>query len=404
MAELNQRLPQEPNWKEQLKREIMEDVKMQIKGITQEIVAELKPLLQTASPQPSPPNPTRTRQSTPSDISVQRPRCTRLRAANGLEIPYTGYAVLDLEVEGVKVPERGVVIVEDVKCTHPFIVGMNVIMACWDTLFKCPATSSRLPQFKTQKVWRDAFATCRHIEVSPAEDGLVGFVRLAAKGKVVVPPESEMVVWGRTKRNPVGIGHCALVEPLLDVGASDVGVARALVEVKQGRVPVRVCNPHPYNITLGRFSKLGRLYHIEEADVQGPHSLSLSLEDDGVVVVTRVEVGAASPSRPGQSEGTSMLRNRPDLSDQQQRELKALLQKWEQVISQHEEDFGRTNLVQHQILTGDAAPIRERYRPIPPMLYKEVKTLLSGAELDRKQETVPDSRGTQRQGGSLPCV
>ncbi|CAL9708532.1 unnamed protein product [Knipowitschia caucasica] len=47
------RLPQEPNWKEQLKREIMEDVKMQMKGITQEIVAELKPLLQTASPQPS---------------------------------------------------------------------------------------------------------------------------------------------------------------------------------------------------------------------------------------------------------------------------------------------------------------------------------------------------------------
>uniref|UniRef100_A0AAV2MSB4 Uncharacterized protein n=1 Tax=Knipowitschia caucasica TaxID=637954 RepID=A0AAV2MSB4_KNICA len=323
------------------------------------------------------------------------PTLFRLRAANGLEIPYTGYAVLDLEVEGVKVPERGVVIVEDVKCTHPFILGMNVIMACWDTLFKCPATSSRLPQFKTQKVWRDAFATCRHIEVSPAEDGLVGFVRLAAKGKVVVPPESEMVVWGRTKRNPVGIGHCALVEPLLDVGASDVGVARALVEVKQGRVPVRVCNPHPYNITLGRFSKLGRLYHIEEADVQGPHSLSLSLEDDGVVVVTRVEVGAASPSRPGQSEGTSMLRNRPDLSDQQQRELKALLQKWEQVFSQHEEDFGRTNLVQHQILTGDAAPIRERYRPIPPMLYKEVKTLLSvdvvGRLLTRVGASVIDS-------------
>uniref|UniRef100_A0AAV2JLM6 Reverse transcriptase domain-containing protein n=1 Tax=Knipowitschia caucasica TaxID=637954 RepID=A0AAV2JLM6_KNICA len=192
--------PEEPNWKEQLKREIMEDVKMQMKGITQEIVAELKPLLQTASPQPSPPNPTRTRQSTPR--------------------PYND---------------------------------------------------------------RDA---------------------------------------------------------------------------------------------QGRFSKLGRLYHIEEADVQGPHSLSLSLEDDGVVVVTRVE----------------------------QRELKALLQKWEQVFSQHEEDFGRTNIVQHQILTGDAAPIRQRYRPIPPMLYKEVKTLLSGAELDRKQETVPDSRGTQRQGGSLPCV
>lgn len=29
----------------------------------------------------------------------------RLRAANGLEIPYTSYAVLDLEVEGIRYPD-----------------------------------------------------------------------------------------------------------------------------------------------------------------------------------------------------------------------------------------------------------------------------------------------------------
>lgn len=35
------------------------------------------------------------------------PTWFRLKAANGLEIPYIGYAVLDLEVEGIKVPGRG---------------------------------------------------------------------------------------------------------------------------------------------------------------------------------------------------------------------------------------------------------------------------------------------------------
>ena len=35
-----------------------------------------------------------------------------LRAANGLDIPYTGYAVLDLELEGKNVPGRGVVVVQ----------------------------------------------------------------------------------------------------------------------------------------------------------------------------------------------------------------------------------------------------------------------------------------------------
>lgn len=60
----------------------------------------------------------------------------RLRAANGLEIPYTSYAVLDLEVEGIEIPGRGVVMVEDEHCTHPLIIGMNVVTACWSALFK----------------------------------------------------------------------------------------------------------------------------------------------------------------------------------------------------------------------------------------------------------------------------
>lgn len=82
----------------------------------------------------------------------------------------------------------------------------------------------------------------------------------------------------------------------------------------------------------------------------------------------------------GQSEIPQEVRdltNRPDLSENQQEELCALLQKWEKVFAKHDEDFGRTDAVQHQIPTGDAAPIRERYQPLPPLMYKEVKSLLS---------------------------
>lgn len=44
----------------------------------------------------------------------------------------------------------------------------------------------------------------------------------------------------------------------------------------------------------------------------------------------------------------------------------------------HDEDYGSTQVVQHHIPTGDAGPSRERYRPIPPTLYTEVRTLLQG--------------------------
>lgn len=44
----------------------------------------------------------------------------------------------------------------------------------------------------------------------------------------------------------------------------------------------------------------------------------------------------------------------------------------------HEEDYGLTSTMQHSIPTGNAAPVRERYRQIPPKLYQEVKSLIQG--------------------------
>lgn len=43
-----------------------------------------------------------------------------------------------------------------------------------------------------------------------------------------------------------------------------------------------------------------------------------------------------------------------------------------------EEDFGRMDLVQHCIHTGDKVPIKKRYRPLPPLMYKKMKSLLAG--------------------------
>lgn len=75
---------QDTNWKEQLKCEIMDDVKAHMKGLTQDIVAELKPLLQPASPHPASPNPSWNRRFSPRpyDRDEQgRPICHRCRKA-----------------------------------------------------------------------------------------------------------------------------------------------------------------------------------------------------------------------------------------------------------------------------------------------------------------------------------
>uniref|UniRef100_A0A669D8G6 ribonuclease H n=1 Tax=Oreochromis niloticus TaxID=8128 RepID=A0A669D8G6_ORENI len=279
-----------------------------------------------------------------------------------------------MEIEGVKVPGRGVVVVKDDHCTHPLIVGMNVVTACWNVL-KWPEKTAPVPQqLANQQAWRSAFATCRRIEASTVEDRMVGYVRLAGRCKIKVPPRSEIMVWGRAQTGPQGTDYCALVEALPET--PDVGVARTLIMVKAGRVPVRICNPHPYPLFIGRYQKLGKLSCVDEADVHGSQDLSLSLGTDGVVEVALVDSGAPTEEE-GLPEEMSKLIERPDLSELQQGELRALLLKWEKVFSKDDEDFGRTDLVHHCIPTGDAAPIRERYRPLPPAMYKEMRSLLA---------------------------
>lgn len=63
------------------------------------------------------------------------PHNLTLQAANGLEVPYLGYAIMDFEVGGIQIPARRVVIIEDACLSSPLLLGMNVITACWNAVF-----------------------------------------------------------------------------------------------------------------------------------------------------------------------------------------------------------------------------------------------------------------------------
>lgn len=285
------------------------------------------------------------------------PAVFKLRAANGLEIPYISYAVFDVEVEGLKIPGRGVVSVNDVHCPHSLIVGMNVVTACWNTLFKWPENCAYYPlSFRSQPVWRDAFATCQRVEAATAGDGLMGFEWPASRRSIKVPPRSEMLVWGRT-RTGRSKDYCALVAALC--ATTYVGVAKTLAVVKRSRIRFRICSPHAYAVTVGQSQKLAKLYCIEEAHVHGPQDLNLIMKDDSTVEIVMMDVTTEENQKLPKE--VSNLANCANLTERQQEDLRALLRKWSRVFAQHDEDFGRTDLVQHPIRTGDAPPIKEWY-------------------------------------------
>lgn len=303
------------------------------------------------------------------------PAVLTLKAANGLEIPYIGYAVMNFEVGHIKIPNRGVVIVKNECSTNPLILGMNVISACWETLFQ-KTGGSTLPgdSPQAQKAWSQAFATCRRISVSTG-DLSTHYVRPASRQKVRVPAFTEVVIWGRARMGPKGTDYCGLVEALPHTSA--VGTARTVVTVRKGRLPVRVCNPHPYSLSIGRYQKLGTISQVEETDLYGKEDLSLTQDCEGVVQVGVVEASEVPEDLNPDCEVNNLV-DRPDLTEQQRVDLGVLLNKWSNVFAANDDDFGRTGIVQHRIPTGDAAPIRDRFRPLPPTLYKDMKTLLAG--------------------------
>lgn len=166
--------------------------------------------------------------------------------------------------------------------------------------------------------------------------------------------------------------YCGLVEP---VSEQPVAAARTIAMVRDGKIPVRLCNIHPYSVFVGKYQKLGRLYEVNSPDIYGCRDLGLTLDTEGIVEVSLIE---ASPlAEDVTSPGICQLSQRSDLITQQCHDLNALLKKWSTVFAESEDDVGYTEVVQHRIHTGNVPPIRERFRPLPPMMYQEMKALLT---------------------------
>ncbi|XP_042563837.1 uncharacterized protein LOC122132932 isoform X2 [Clupea harengus] len=298
-----------------------------------------------------------------------------LKAANGLALPYVGYTVLDFEVGGVLVLGRGVVIVEDKYLPPAYgVLGMNVIQHCWDglrqqggrtfTMFK-----STLPR-SAGVAWDRAFAACRRLEAEEHRGPSLGVARLRTSDPVWLAPQTETAVWAHVPEAPKASQEDVLLEDCYH-GGQEWCVGRAVARLQDGRVLLRICNPHPYPVALPPRRPLARVLRLGQDDVQTPNQLVLRQEDDAVV-----EVDVRPVSSPLSPCMTSLLQQTDGLTPPQSQQLQGLLERWQGVFAQSEDDYGCTNAVYHTIPTGGAAPIRQRYRPVPPNLYAELRTLL----------------------------
>ena len=195
--------------------------------------------------------------------------------------------------------------------------------------------------------------------------------RVTATGEFTVPARSEMIVNGKFD---VGDEHGdMLVGSVWDPGESGMIVARAVIRTDSGDCPVRLINlsdspklVKPGEVIAG-VEEVDDLTEVDGSDELGAgEGLPSHLED---VLEQTVKEARLSALVAGQ--------------------FRKFLTKHAKVFAANDADLGRTNLVEHHIDTGGAAPIRQAPRRIPIAQQsecdREVRTMLEQGVIEPGQ-------------------
>lgn len=114
-------------------------------------------------------------------------------------------------------------------------------------------------------------------------------------------------------------------------------------------MPCGICNPNPCLVEIPQRQPLAQVTKVAKADAQGEQELVLNSVAPDIVEVEVRTVGTADT---GNTETHPVMSLQGDgLTHDHQGEMTSILKRWGKVFSSHDEDFGCTSVVKHQILT-----------------------------------------------------
>uniref|UniRef100_A0A3B3IF94 Gypsy retrotransposon integrase-like protein 1 n=1 Tax=Oryzias latipes TaxID=8090 RepID=A0A3B3IF94_ORYLA len=288
----------------------------------------------------------------------------QLRAANGLAIPYLGYLELEVGLCGKLLPQCGVLVVKDIPGGGPLqapgVLGMNIIQRCYQELFA---------QYGS--------ALFGQSEVSTAPDVIFGALKQCQQAQATVTPSMFNVrTRGRKARWISGgvlaivaatcseqcAGSAVLFEPCSSGLPAGLLATPSLVRVERGTAYIPIINVGSTAVRLHPRTLVGT---VAPAGVVSLPKEVTEVQSEAAVVAAH----AASTLPLAQLESVDLSA----LSAGEQEKVRALLGKYLTVFSLHEGDLGCTSLITHEIPLVDDAPVRQRYRRIPPSDYVAAK-------------------------------
>lgn len=287
----------------------------------------------------------------------------RLNAANGLAIPYVGYLELDVQLCGKVIANRGVLVVKDPPLSVPSapgVLGMNIIKGCYWELFvqHGPALFNLPSVLQAPTKIQQALQHCHQAQANAPPDRSS---RVKVKGgRVCRVPGGTMKIVAATCSQHY-LADDALFEPLSKGLPAGLLASPALVSATRGTVYIPIVNVGTEDVVLYPRTVLGTLSHAHL--VNSPTGLG------GEVISATVSSHTVTSSVQDKIAALDLTA----LPEQEQCQVRSLLQKYSGVFSAHEGDIGCTNLISHDIPLVDEAPVRQRYRRIPPSEYEAAK-------------------------------
>lgn len=297
----------------------------------------------------------------------------KLTAANGLDIPVLGCLQADVECLGKVLPRKCIFVLTD---TSPDvkemkgvsgIIGMNILNEV-QSLFVSAEGMEKVDKYS--QVWR-VLARVENEAGHSEPDGRIGYVKIAGRQAVVIPPRCEKVLEGRCGVSP-RVKSNVLVEPAAGANLpKGLLVAHVLAKTDCGKVTVRMVNLSKKPVRIAPRSRVASVFKAKEVIAKDVLEFE---EDNGVLHVKELKKDEIQADKNLSMRSPVPVEiNDEGLTPAQFERLAELLSKHREVFSKDDQDYGYTTAVVHDIATGEAPPIKQRHRRIPPQIFQEVK-------------------------------
>ena len=268
----------------------------------------------------------------------------KLKAANGLPIPYDGIMIVNVKLFGETFLEVPFLVLpkshnDDIPC----LLGTNLLAKC----MTLPETIGKL--MKNETLNHKAFVarvSVKH-QIPPCS---VSTIQVNCPGKMT-KTEVLMMATPLSYSPPKGL---LLIPTVVLTG---------------GNIYLRVANLSPEHVILQPRTAIANLEAVESVEEE---QLELTISSNEVHV--EIKNSHTQPKETLQSPTEKIAQTSPSSCTQKQRrQIDDLIDEYQHIFARDDSDLGYCDITKHKIPTVDAIPVSQPYRRIAPTMLQEVR-------------------------------